>query len=106
RGKTSLAVYAHNSVSAAYLDVGLFAAATRSGTLEQLTAAASFAEPWVKLAAAHRLDGDQQAIDRLVERHPKEAGPIGDLFTLGTDQEKDWQRAIALYSQGITAETT
>ena len=42
---------------------------------EQLT------DPWHKLAAAYQLRGDQQAIDRVVERHPKLAGPIGDLFT-------------------------
>ena len=37
-------------------------------------------DPWTKLAAAYRFTGDQQAIDDLVERRPKNAGQIGDLF--------------------------
>ena len=68
--------------------------------------ATSLTDPWQKLAAAYRLQGDQSAIDRLVERHLKSAGPIGDLFTEGKDDEKDWRRAIACYSKGITEKTT
>jgi WD40 repeat protein/tetratricopeptide (TPR) repeat protein len=59
---------------------------------------------WVKLAAAYRIRNDQRAIDRLVERRPELAGPIGDLFF--QDQENDWPRAVEIYSRGITAETT
>src|SRR5262249_7560713 len=58
-------------------------------------------DPWQKLAGAYRLQGKQQAIDQLVERHPKLAGPIGDLFTQGKDEDKDWRRALALYTKGI-----
>ena len=65
-----------------------------------------FTDPWQKLAAAYQLKGDQKAIDQLVERRPKSAGPIGDLFTQGKDQDKDWRRAIDLYSKGITAKAT
>ena len=65
-----------------------------------------FADPWQKLAAAYRLEGDQQAIDKLVDRHPRAAGPIGELFTQGKNEDKSWPRAIALYSKGITAERT
>jgi WD40 repeat protein/tetratricopeptide (TPR) repeat protein len=61
-------------------------------------------DPWVKLATAYRLRGDQPAIDRLIDRRPKLAGPIGDLFTQGKDEEKDWKRAIALYSFGLKDE--
>ena len=64
------------------------------------------ADPWQKLAAAYRFQGDQRAIDRLVERHPNLAGPVGDLFTQGKDEGKDWRRAIAFYSKGIAAKTT
>ncbi|MGO9915647.1 MAG: protein kinase domain-containing protein [Isosphaeraceae bacterium] len=67
---------------------------------------AKIADPWRKLAAAYRLQGDQRAIDRLVERRPELAGPVGDLFTEGNDQDKDGRRAIALYSKAITAKTT
>ncbi len=65
-----------------------------------------FIDPWQKLAAAYQLKGDQKAIDQLVERRPKSAGPIGDLFTQRKDQDKDWRRAIDLYSKGITAKAT
>jgi tetratricopeptide (TPR) repeat protein len=62
-------------------------------------------DPWQKLAAAYQLQGDQRAIDQLVERRPKLAGPIGDLFTQGKDEDKDWSRAVEIYSRGITPET-
>ncbi len=75
------------------------AAIERESELNKLT------DPWVKLAAAYRLRGDQPAIDRLVDRRPTLAGPIGDLFAQGKD-EKDWRRAIALYSKGIAAKPT
>ena len=55
-------------------------------------AARKLTDPWQKLAAMYRLEGDQQAIDRLIERRPKLAGPIGDLFTQGEDEDKDWRR--------------
>ena len=79
----------------------------REGTLtERRLAATGISNPWVKLAAAHQIRGDQEAIDRLVDRRPNLAGPIGDLFTQGKDEQKDWRRAISLYSKGITAEMT
>ena len=61
-------------------------------------------DPWEKLAAAYQLKGDRQAIDRLVERRPKLAGPVGDLFT--QEPNKDWQRAVEIYNKGITPQTT
>ncbi|HUQ72189.1 MAG TPA: PDZ domain-containing protein, partial [Planctomycetaceae bacterium] len=64
----------------------------------------TFETPWQKLAAAYRLSGDAAAIDRLVEQRPKSAGSIGDLFTQGDN--KDWQRAVALYSRAIAPDTT
>ncbi len=68
--------------------------------------ASRFTDPWEKLAAAYQIEGDQRAIDRLVERRPKLAGPVGDLFIQGRDQDKDRRRAIALYSKGITEKAT
>jgi hypothetical protein len=65
-------------------------------------AASKLTDPWLRLAAAYQIEGDQRAIDQLVARRPTLAGPIGDLFAEG----KDWRRAIALYSQGITEKTT
>src|SRR5262249_47041365 len=47
---------------------------------EQQYLALKLTDPWQKLAAAYRLQGNQEAIDQLVERRPKLAGPIGDLF--------------------------
>ncbi len=61
-------------------------------------------DPWTELAAAYQLKGDQRAIDQLVERQPKLAGQIGDLF--GREPIKEWARAIEIYNKGITAETT
>ncbi|HEY2253093.1 MAG TPA: PDZ domain-containing protein, partial [Planctomycetaceae bacterium] len=69
-------------------------------------AVSKLTDPWQKLAAAHRLRGDQPAIDQLVERHLKSAGLIGDLFTQGEAEEPDWSRAAAIYSRAITPETT
>jgi eukaryotic-like serine/threonine-protein kinase len=79
----------------------------RDGTLtERRLAATRISNPWAKLAAAHQLRGDQEAIDRLVDRRRNLAGPIGDLFTQGKNEQKNWRRAISLYSKGITAEKT
>jgi WD40 repeat protein/tetratricopeptide (TPR) repeat protein len=72
------------------------------GREAKLLAARKLTDPWQNLAAAYRIKGDQRAIDELVERRPKLAGPIGDLFA----QDKDWRRALALYSRGITEKTT
>jgi len=79
------------------------AAITRS---QKLSTVMNLTDPWQKLVALYQLKGDQQAIDRLVERRPQLAGQIGDLFTKGKDEDKDWRRAIALYSKGITERTT
>lgn len=61
-------------------------------------------EPWAKLALAYKAAGDQAAIDRLVDRHPKSAGVVGDVYLRGQAADKDWRRAIALYSKGIAAD--
>jgi WD40 repeat protein/serine/threonine protein kinase/tetratricopeptide (TPR) repeat protein len=65
-------------------------------------AALTIVDPWARLAAAYRLGGDQQAIDELVKHRPSAAGRIGDLFAA----DRDWSRAVAIYSRGITADTT
>jgi hypothetical protein len=64
-------------------------------------AMARMADPWQKLAAAYRLIGDKQAIDRLVERRPTLAAAIGDLFTQPPDE--NWQRAVEIYTAGLKA---
>jgi tetratricopeptide (TPR) repeat protein len=61
-------------------------------------------DPWQKLARAYQIRGNQKAIDQLVKRRPKLAAQIGDAFI--QDQDKDWPRAVAIYSRGITAKTT
>ena len=107
-GKNTLAVHCTNNdvPGWGYVDVGLYAASEASLALTKRRFAAADGDPWTKLAVAYQLKGDQKAIDQLVERRPKLAGPIGDLFTLGEDEDQDWRRAIALYSKGITVETT
>jgi WD40 repeat protein/Flp pilus assembly protein TadD len=67
-------------------------------------AALKMNDPWQKLASAYQIGGDQQAIDRLVARRPQAAGVIGDLFIQAED--KNWTRAVEIYSQGITPQTT
>ncbi len=64
-------------------------------------AATKLTDPWQELAAAYQIEGNQRAIDQLVERRPKLAGPIGDLFT--HEPKPDWQRAIEIYTKGVTA---
>ena len=73
----------------------------RAGTTDSRR---SLKSPWQKLAAAYRDTGNSQAIDRLIEQRPQTAGPIGDLFTQGENQ--DWQRAVELYGKAIAPETT
>ena len=65
---------------------------------------AKLTDPWQKLVAAYQLNGDQRAIDQLVDRHPNQAAAIGDLFT--QEPNKDWQRALEIYNKGLTAQTT
>ena len=70
---------------------------------EELLAADKLTNPWQQMAAVHRVEGDQQAIDQLVANHPASAGIVGDLFLRSSqEQDKDWARAIEVYSLGIT----
>ncbi len=104
-GRNIVAVHCKNTDHPGwgYIDVGLYAATERSLALtKQRLAALLISDPLTRLAAAYQIRGDQRAIDQLVARRPKLAGPVGDLFA----QDKDWRRAIALYSQGITQKTT
>ena len=71
---------------------------------ERRWATLQISDPMTKLAAAYQIRGDQRAIDQLVERRPKLAGP--DRRPVHPGDKKDWQRAIELYSKGITAKTT
>jgi tetratricopeptide (TPR) repeat protein len=65
------------------------------------SAARTITGPWARLAAAYRLVGDEQALADLVKRRPRAAGSIGDLFAA----DKDWPRAVEIYSQGLTVKT-
>ena len=64
-------------------------------------AAMELDDPWAKLAAAYDHLGDQTAVDSLLNRHPNAAVGFGDLCAA----DPDWERAIAVYSKGIAAET-
>jgi WD40 repeat protein/tetratricopeptide (TPR) repeat protein/energy-coupling factor transporter ATP-binding protein EcfA2 len=105
QGTNTLAVHCLNTIGTGYIDVGLYRVPAGSLALtKRRFAALENTDAWAKLAAAYQLRGDQQAIDQLVARRPKLAGRIGDLFI--QDQDKDWSRAVEIYSRGITAETT
>jgi WD40 repeat protein len=56
-------------------------------------AARKITDPWAMLACAYHLSGDQQAVDRLLSRHPEAASAIGDLYAAS----QDWARAIDEY---------
>lgn len=68
-------------------------------------AAVASESPWQKPLLCYRYLGNQGAIDDLIRRLPKLAGQLGDCFLEGTDAEKDWTRAIEIYSRGITQES-
>lgn len=65
-------------------------------------AAMKFTDPWAKLAAAYHLLGDEAGLEGLLMLHPAAAAAIGDLYAA----QKDWEPAIAEYTQLITADTT
>lgn len=56
---------------------------------------------WTRLAAAYHCAGNQDAIDKLLKRHPESALAIGDLFM----QIENWNRAIDVLSESIDAES-
>lgn len=105
-GRNLLAVHCFNLTPIAYIDAGLYVTTTNSDRDKLLKWFALNTEhdPWQRLAATYLVQDDRQAIDRLVERRPQSAGAIGDLFTQGVD--KDWRRAVEIYSKVITPETT
>lgn len=95
-GPNTLAVHCHNVQGPGFFDMGLFAARTDARDRRAFFDAKARREPWVMLALAYRMAGEQEAIDKLVERHPQAAGAIGDLFA----GDEDWQRAVEIYSAG------
>ena len=64
-------------------------------------AALKITDPWQKLAVAYQMIGDDRALDYLLARRPEAAIGIGDLNVA----DKNWERAVAIYSKFITAET-
>jgi tetratricopeptide (TPR) repeat protein len=69
---------------------------------QKLFAAMMITDPWAKLAAAYHAIGDQQTLDKLLDRHPSAAAGIGDLYAA----DKNWEQAIAAYSKLIFDQTT
>ena len=67
-------------------------------SVRRLTADDVADDPWLKLAAAYQVIGDQQALDRLLKHHPEAASVIGDLYA----DAQDWERAIAEYRKRVT----
>ena len=104
-GRNIVAVHCKNTDHPAwgYIDVGLYAATEGALALaKRRWAAPEISDPMTKLATAYQIRGDQRAIDQLVARWPKLAGPVGDLFA----QDKNWQRAVEIYNKGVTPRTT
>ena len=64
-------------------------------------AATKITDPWARVAAAYHVLGDQPALESLLRAHPLAGADIGDLYAA----EKNWNRAIALYTKAITPET-
>ncbi len=58
-------------------------------------------DPWGRLAAAYGLIGDEQAVDKLLKRHPLAPVDLGDLYAAEGDRE----RAIAEYRKLVTEQT-
>ena len=104
-GRNCVAVHCINLLAVGYVDAGLYSGPRDPVREERITKLplSSRSDPWQRLAIVHLLQGDQQAIDTLVARRPQAAGPFGDLFIQVED--KNWQRAIEIYSKGITPET-
>jgi WD40 repeat protein/tetratricopeptide (TPR) repeat protein len=104
-GQNCLAIQCKNQLDVGYIDAGLWvnpANSSHSGLLTSLAPEVRN-DPWKMLATACLLKDDQQAIDQLVERRPQSAEAIGDIFIQGA--HSNWQRAIEIYSAGITSET-
>ncbi len=64
-------------------------------------AATHVTDPWGRLAAAYWLVGEEQAFDKLLERHPLAPVDMGDLYAA----ERGWERAIAEYRKLVTEQT-
>jgi tetratricopeptide (TPR) repeat protein len=58
----------------------------------------AISNPWLKLAVAYHVIGDQKALDALIKHHPAAAAGIGDLYAA----HQDWERAITAYRKAIT----
>jgi hypothetical protein len=93
----------YQSDFAGYENLGHFRLSVSSdpAAIEQERKYSALTDPWEKLAVAYQLQGDQRAIDQLVQRRPKLAGFIGDLFT--QEPNRNLQRAVAIYNQGLEA---
>jgi WD40 repeat protein len=63
-------------------------------------AARKITDPWAMLATAYHLNGDQQALDTLVKRHPEAASAVADLYAA----LQDWGRAIDEYRRRVIDE--
>jgi len=68
---------------------------------EQRLAATSLTDPWMKLAAAYQIVGDEPALAQLLEQHPEAAVGLADLLAAA----KNWEQALVHYNRVITPET-
>jgi tetratricopeptide (TPR) repeat protein len=68
---------------------------------EKRFAAMQVNNPWGRLAAAYRLVGEEQAVEKLLKRHPLAPVDMGDLYVV----ERDWERAIAEYRKLVTEQS-
>jgi tetratricopeptide (TPR) repeat protein len=68
---------------------------------EKRFAAMQVNDPWGRLAAAYWLVGEEQAVEKLLKRHPLAPIDMGDLYVV----ERHWERAIAEYRKLVTEQS-
>lgn len=99
-GRNTLAVQCTNTGGVGRIDAGLYYASGEDVDLEGVATATQIQGPFARLAAALEVAGQRERLQELIELVPRSATGVGDLYAA----RQDWERAIAGYSRGISAE--